>query len=102
MPCHNASEAAGSHRVTRCVGKLTFVQKATENGMVETTVSVEQLTRDEALDVAGVTRCRDCKKFHPDQTDHEYRDPWYCDRWRTDRVNPDGFCAWGTPSEEDA
>lgn len=98
----SASEAAGSRRITRCVGKLTFVQKVTEYNMVETTVGVEQLTRDEALDVAGVTRCRDCKHY----SDHE----WVLVTDVSDvchffgdgvRVEPDGFCKWGELREVD-
>ena len=40
-------------------------------------------------------RCRDCKCFSVDQSDHEYRSDWWCSRWCTDMVEPDGFCAWG-------
>lgn len=41
-----------------------------------------------------VIRCRDCKWFGPDRSDHEYRSTWWCDLWSNDRVNPDGFCSW--------
>lgn len=42
-----------------------------------------------------IVRCRDCERFAVDQSDHEYRSGWWCHRWDTDMVNPDGFCAWG-------
>ena len=42
-----------------------------------------------------VVRCRDCERFSVDQSDHEYRSGWWCKRWDTDMVKPDGFCAWG-------
>lgn len=42
-----------------------------------------------------VVRCRDCMRFAVDQSDHEYRSGWWCKRWNTDMVKPDGFCAWG-------
>ena len=40
-------------------------------------------------------RCRDCKCFSVDKSDHEYRSDCWCSRWYTDMVEPDGFCAWG-------
>lgn len=42
-----------------------------------------------------IVRCRDCKRFAVDQSDHEYRSGCWCHRWNTDMVKPDGFCAWG-------
>ena len=42
-----------------------------------------------------VVRCRDCKRFSLDNSDHDYRSGWWCHRWNTDMVKPDGFCAWG-------
>ena len=42
-----------------------------------------------------IVRCRDCKRFSLDNSDHDYRSGWWCYRWNTDMVNPDGFCAWG-------
>ena len=42
-----------------------------------------------------VVRCRDCKRFAQDDSDHDYRSGWWCKRWDTDMVKPDGFCAWG-------
>lgn len=42
-----------------------------------------------------IVRCRDCKRFTIDQSDHDYRSGWWCKRWDTDMVKPDGFCAWG-------
>lgn len=42
-----------------------------------------------------VVRCMDCEQFAADNSDHDYRSGWWCHRWDTDRVVPDGFCAWG-------
>lgn len=42
-----------------------------------------------------VVRCKDCRKFHLDNSDHDYRSGWWCDRWDTDMVKPGGYCAWG-------
>ena len=42
-----------------------------------------------------VVRCRDCERFAVDHSDHDYRSGWWCHRWNTDMVKPDGFCAWG-------
>lgn len=42
-----------------------------------------------------VVRCRDCKRFSLDDSDHDYRSGWWCHRWNTDMVKPDGFCSWG-------
>ena len=42
-----------------------------------------------------VVRCRDCEHFAVDESDHEYRSGWWCKRWDTDMVKPDGYCAWG-------
>ena len=53
---------------------------------------------DEKLASIGyvkVVRCRDCKRFSLDDSDHDYRSGWWCHRWNTDMVKPDGFCAWG-------
>ena len=46
-------------------------------------------------DLVQVVRCRDCKRFRLDNSDHDYRSGWWCHRWNTDMVKPDGFCAWG-------
>ena len=43
----------------------------------------------------AVVRCGDCKRFAQDDSDHDYRSGWWCKRWDTDMVKPDGFCAWG-------
>ncbi len=45
--------------------------------------------------MGDLVRCRDCKRFAVDQSDHEYRSDWWCHRWNTDMVKPDGYCAWG-------
>ena len=42
-----------------------------------------------------IVRCRDCKRFSLDNSDHDYRSGWWCHRWNTDMVKPDGYCAWG-------
>ena len=42
-----------------------------------------------------VVRCRDCKHFAADKSDHVYRSGWRCKRWDTDMVEPTGFCKWG-------
>lgn len=47
-----------------------------------------------------IIRCRDCKQFHVDQSDHDYREPWYCDLWCTDIVKPDGFCSWAERDDQ--
>lgn len=41
-----------------------------------------------------IVRCRDCKYAEIDQSDHEYREPLWCDFHRMD-VKPGNFCAWG-------
>lgn len=46
-----------------------------------------------------IVRCRDCERFAVDQSDHDYRTGWWCKRWYTDMVKPDGFCAWGERRE---
>ena len=42
-----------------------------------------------------LVRCRDCKRFSLDNSDHDYRSGWWRKRWYTDMVKPVGFCAWG-------
>ena len=42
-----------------------------------------------------IVRCKHCCKFHLDNSDHDYRSGWWCDRWDTGMVEPVGFCAWG-------
>lgn len=42
-----------------------------------------------------IVRCRDCKHFGLDQSEHEFREKWFCSWWRTDLAKPDTFCAWG-------
>ena len=49
-----------------------------------------------------LVRCRDCKRFSLDNSDHDYRSGWWCKRWYTDMVKPDGFCAWASRKEEGA
>ena len=47
-----------------------------------------------------IVRCRDCACFSVDDSDHDYRTGWWCKRWYTDMVMPDGFCAWGVRRED--
>ena len=42
-----------------------------------------------------IVRCRDCKRFSIDNSDHDYRSGWWCHRWNTDMADPNGFCKWG-------
>ena len=94
-------------RVTRYVGKLIFTQKDGDDGASnETTVSVEQLSRDEALDLAGVIRCRDCKNYEIDYTDSAMFGETVCWGWDNGHdyphfTSPDGFCYRGDPREAD-
>lgn len=67
-----------------------------------TELVVESATPEQAIaatlgdsDAAEVVRCRDCACFSVDDSDHDYRTGWWCKRWYTDMVMPDGFCAWG-------
>jgi len=53
------------------------------------------LRHEKERDAVEVVRCRDCERFAVDQSDHDYRTGWWCKRWYTDMVKPDGFCAWG-------
>ena len=77
-------------RVTQYVGKLVFTQKSDENDLGgDTTISVEALSRDEALDLAGVTRCRDCRwRMRPLCT------------LRRQYTPDDGFCHLGERRED--
>lgn len=52
-------------------------------------------TGERQRDAVEVVRCRDCACFSVDDSDHDYRSGWWCHRWNTDMVKPDGFCAWG-------
>lgn len=45
-----------------------------------------------------VVRCRDCRWFGEDTSDHEYRSGWWCSRLDFDTVE-DGFCHLGDPRE---
>lgn len=48
-----------------------------------------------------IVRCKDCERFAVDQSDHDYRTGWWCKRWYTDMVKPDGFCAWGETEDDE-
>ena len=41
-----------------------------------------------------VVRCRNCRFFKLDQSDHDHRGPWRCEFWNTDLARPEKFCAW--------
>lgn len=56
---------------------------------------IDPWTDEERLTDEEIVRCRDCERFTVDQSDHEYLSGWWCHRWNTDMVKPDGFCAWG-------
>ena len=43
-----------------------------------------------------IVRCRDCRWFGEDTSDHEHRSGWWCDRLGFDTVE-DGFCHLGDP-----
>ena len=58
-------------------------------------------TVEERLSDEEVVRCRDCACFSVDDSDHDYRTGWWCKRWYTDMVMPDGFCAWGKRRESE-
>lgn len=55
-------------------------------------------TKDGILREA-IVRCRDCERFAVDNSDHDYRSGWWCKRWDTDMVKPNGFCAWAERRE---
>ena len=88
-------------RVTQYVGKLVFTQKSDENDLGGgTTISVKALSRDEALDLAGVTRCRYCRWAHEappvEQWHLECRVRPLCRHYTPD----DGFCHLGERRED--
>ena len=61
---------------------------------VEATLGDTDATGERQRDAVEVVRCRDCACFSVDDSDHDYRTGWWCKRWDTDMVKPDGFCAW--------
>ena len=61
---------------------------------------IDPWTDKEWLSDEEIVRCRDCKHFAVDQSDHDYRSGWWCHRWNTDMVKPDGYCAWGERRED--
>ena len=61
---------------------------------VEATLGDTDATGERQRDAVEVVRCRDCACFSVDNSDHDYRTGWWCKRWDTDMVKPDGFCAW--------
>ena len=56
-------------------------------------------TAERRGDAVEVVRCRDCACFSVDNSDHDYRSGWWCHRWNTDMVKPDGYCAWASRKE---
>lgn len=56
---------------------------------------IDPWTDEERLSDDEIVRCMDCERFTVDKSDHEYRSGWWCTKWSTDIVKPDGFCAWG-------
>lgn len=58
-------------------------------------------TAERRGDAVEVVRCRDCACFSVDDSDHDYRTGWWCKRWYTDMVMPDGFCAWASRKESE-
>lgn len=69
--------------------------RITPEQAVEATLGDADATGERERDAVEVVRCRDCDRFAVDQSDHDYRTGWWCKRWDTDMVKPDGFCAWG-------
>lgn len=69
-----------------------FIFKCEHMGGTTWTVEHQWAIEGEAEEVV---RCGDCKRFSIDNSDHDYRSGWWCHRWNTDMVKPDGFCAWG-------
>ncbi|MEE1210292.1 MAG: hypothetical protein U0K60_09670 [Parafannyhessea umbonata] len=68
---------------------------------IEATLGDADATGERQRDAVEVVRCRDCKRFSLDNSDHDYRSGWWCHRWYTDMVKPDGFCAWGERRESE-
>jgi len=62
---------------------------------------VDLYTDHDGVKCERVVRCRDCKRFKLDDSDHDHRGRWWCKWWGTDSVNPNGFCAWGCRKETD-
>ena len=88
-----ASETSG--------GFLQFdMFRITPEQAIEATLGDADATGERQRDAVEVVRCRDCERFAVDQSDHDYRSGWWCHRWNTDMVKPDGFCAWGERRED--
>ena len=68
--------------------------RITPEQAVEATLGDTDATGERQRDAVEVVRCRDCACFSVDDSDHDYRTGWWCKRWDTDMVKPDGFCAW--------
>lgn len=79
-------------------GKFLIKEK---DGTDEYEVSTAPMADWERDALAGIVRCRDCACFSVDDSDHDYRTGWWCKRWYTDMVMPDGFCAWASKKEDE-
>ena len=76
------------------------VENATSEQAIAATLGDSDATAERRGDAVEVVRCRDCACFSVDDSDHDYRTGWWCKRWYTDMVMPDGFCAWGVRKED--
>lgn len=82
------------------IGLRALRYEVTPEQAVEATLGDADATGERQRDAVEVVRCRDCERFAVDQSDHDYRTGWWCKRWYTDMVKPDGFCAWGEKRED--
>ena len=67
---------------------------------VAATLGDADATGERQRDTVEIVRCKDCERFAVDQSDHDYRSGWWCHRWNTDMVKPDGYCAWACRKEQ--
>lgn len=81
-------------RVTNYVGKLVFEQVSDGIGG-ESTVSVEPLTRDEALDIAGVVRCKSCRWSKEAPKVEDYHLECFLRPLSMHYTKDDDFCSYG-------
>lgn len=83
-------------------GWLTgWQQGVTPEQAIAATLGDSDTTGARQRDAVEVVRCRDCACFSVDDSDHDYRTGWWCKRWDTDMVMPDGFCAWASRKENE-
>ena len=81
-------------RVTNYVGKLVFKQMSDGTGG-ESVVSLEPLTRDEALDLAGVVRCKSCRWSKEAPRVDDYHLECFLRPLSSYYVKDDDFCCYG-------